>query len=157
MVGTVVGIKIAVNTVLEVTVVNPDVVAALQGQVVIAVDVVGTGTLEGDVANDDVLTVLQHEDSTLGNLAGVLAVDEGAARKSVDSFVLCILDRLDTADADVTFDVDGLLCCTRHSRNKFAHRGNGDSILVATTGNIAANSCPTNRSTLVVRGTGAAG
>ena len=55
VVGTVHTVEVAVHTILEVTVVHPDVLRTGNGEIVVAVDVVGSGALEGEVAQDDVL------------------------------------------------------------------------------------------------------
>ena len=50
VVGTVHTVEVAVHTILEVTVVPPDICCTGYGEVVVAVDVVGSGAFEGEVA-----------------------------------------------------------------------------------------------------------
>ena len=50
VVGTIVAVEVAVDTILEVAMVYPDIGAGGQRQVVVAIDVIGSCCLEGEVA-----------------------------------------------------------------------------------------------------------
>ena len=67
-------IQVAVNTVLEITMIHPDALAVLDGQVVVAVNIVGTSSFKGEVSQYDVLAVLQHQDTALRLLVRMVGV-----------------------------------------------------------------------------------
>ena len=108
-VATMLTIQVAVNTVLEITMIHPDALAVLDGQVVVAVNIVGTSSFKGEVSQYDVLTVLQHQDTALGLLVRMVGVTERTLRQSVDGLVAGLTDGYLSVDIDSSFDVDGLL------------------------------------------------
>ena len=89
--------------------IHPDTLAVLDGQVVVAVNIIGTCSFESEVSQYDVLTVLQHQDTALGLLVRMVGVTERTLRQSVDGLVAGLTDGYLSVDIDSSFDVDGLL------------------------------------------------
>ena len=108
IVRLVVAIEIAVDAVLEITMVDPSVLARLKCQVIVAVDVVGTSALEGHVAHDEVLATLDEHDARLCLFRTVL-VHHRRAGKAVNSEILGVLDVYVTIDFNLSLHVDGHL------------------------------------------------
>ena len=108
IVRLVVAIEIAVDAVLEITMVDPYVLARLKRQVVVAVDIVGTSALEGHVAHDEVLATFDEHDARLCFFRTVL-VHHRRAGKAVDGEVLGVLDIYVAIDFNLSLHVDGHL------------------------------------------------
>ena len=64
IVAAVLTVQITINTILKVTVVDPDTLTSLKGEIVVAVNIISTCSLESKIPEDDILAVLENEYTT---------------------------------------------------------------------------------------------
>ena len=155
----IVAIKIAVDAILEVAVINPYVIARLKRQIVVAIDVVGSGTLEGHVAHDEVFAPLDEHNACFCFLFAIV-VDESRAGQPIDGQILRILH----IDIFVCFNsalhVDSNLCrsivfgvvvgCLQRG-GELVKCGHHDGVDIVAASCHAVNRCPSDRRSRVVR------
>ena len=115
-------VQIAVDAILEVAVVDPDVGTALQIQVVVAIEVASSRTLEGDVADGDVVALTDEQDARLLDfrilvtLAGgdvLIHILKRSTGQSDDGLVLHTTHLVLSVEGDGSFDVDNGLRRTK--------------------------------------------
>ena len=118
-------VEVAVNTILEVTMIHPDVIAGLDDEIVACVEVACTCTLEGDVTHNNVSAVVQLQnttfvDSSLFCLVGIggwcvgIGVLKHRAWQTVYGFVLSIADANLSVDDNDTFYIYSSLLASFH-------------------------------------------
>lgn len=144
IIGLVITVEVSVNAILEVAMVDPDMVATLQGQVIIAIDVIGSGSLEGEIAEDDIAAAFHEKDA--GTLDGfTVRVVQKRAGKPIDRHVFRILQVDITGGLYATFYIYGggvttFSCCIQ-GRPQFFEGGDdhGVGIIAACRGSLASS------------------
>ena len=74
IVAAVLTVQITINTILKVTVINPDTLTSLKGEIVVAVYVISTCSLESKIPEDDILAVLENEYATFVSVVRVIGI-----------------------------------------------------------------------------------
>ena len=74
IIAAVLTVQITVNAILKVTMVDPDTLASLKGEIVVAVNIISTCSFERKIPEDDILAVLENEYATFVSVVRVSGI-----------------------------------------------------------------------------------
>ena len=74
IVAAVLTVQITVNAILKVTMVDPDTLTSLKGEIVVAVNIISTCSFESKISEDDILAVLENEYATFVSVVRVSGI-----------------------------------------------------------------------------------
>ena len=80
VIGSRIDIEVAITTILEITMIYPYISTLLHGEIVLSIDIISSWSLEGKVAQDDILAVLDTEYTRIVGIAGVCGIRQGRTR-----------------------------------------------------------------------------
>ena len=150
IVGTIVDVEVSIYAILEIAMVHPDIMSVLNEEIVVAIYVVSTRSLERHVSKDDVLAVVgKLQDSRV--LFCLIHVDKRGSWQSDDGFVADAIVSDEPSKLDFTFHVDNAFyfrvffpVYTKHGIIKLLEVGYNHFFAAHATSDVSIYRCPSN-------------
>ena len=152
VIGSRIDIEVAITTILEITMIYPHISTLLHGEIVLSIDIISSWSLEGKVAQDNILAVFDAEYTRIVCIASMCGIRQGRTRQSVNGLVGCILYIYLGIGCQRAAYIYGSLLCAFHGFQEFAHGRNEHRILIFRTRYLSTNITPSDRLVEIIFG-----